>query len=179
MFNKCQVEGQRTEGQMDKENWTRKIKRKDSRERKKRKRFKTFLKSLYYTIIEAVEGKFSLTHQKVTCLGPETSYTKTWGQNRQEREGPPRISISLQVSYGACNALKAGHKNQEVFGRSFGGLSQGQEAVSDKSFFIISRPWSINETEAEWGCSLDGHALRETGDSLKNALSRGRKASSA
>ena len=66
---------------MDKENWTRKIKRKDSRERKKRKRFKTFLKSLYYTIIEAVEGKFSLTHQKVTCLGPETSYTKTWGQN--------------------------------------------------------------------------------------------------
>ena len=125
---------------MDKENWTRKIKRKDSRERKKRKRFKTFLKSLYYTIIEAVEGKFSLTHQKVTCLGPETSYTKTWGQNQQEREGPQRIPISLQVSYGACNALKAGHENQEVFGRSFGGLSQGQEAVSDKSFFIISRP---------------------------------------
>ena len=51
-----------------------------------------------------------------------------------------RISISLRVSYGACDALKAGHKNQEVFGRSFGGLSQGQEAVRDNSFFIISRP---------------------------------------
>lgn len=79
------------------------------------------MKRLYYTIIKAVEDKFSLTSQKVTRLGPETSYTKMWGQNRQEREGPQRISISFRVSYRVCDALKAGRENQEVFGRSFGG----------------------------------------------------------
>ena len=60
-----------------------------------------------------------------------------WGQNRQEREGPQRISISFQVSYGVCDALKAGCENQEVFARSFGGWSQGQEAISDVRAFLL------------------------------------------